>query len=126
MARVSICIDVPDLTLATAFYRDAIGCSLEKSQKTHNTLSIDGVTIQLLLRAEATEASGTTSDCLRTYERHWTPVHLDFDVSDIDEAVEKVQRHDGTVEDVQRGDWGAMASCVDPFGNGLCLLAMRA
>lgn len=124
MARVTICIDVSDLPLATRFYCDAIGCLLEKTQESHNTLFSDGVTVQLLLRAEGTKANSTPG-CIRSYERHWTPVHLDFEVSDIDEAVERVERHRGVVEEVKRGDWGAAAHCVDPFGNGFCLLALR-
>src|ERR1044071_5808394 len=97
MARVSICIDVSDLPLATRFYCAAIGCLLEKTQESHNTLSSDGVTLQLLLKAAGTNANSAPG-CIRTYERHWTPVHLDFEVSDIDEAMARVERQRGVVE----------------------------
>jgi predicted enzyme related to lactoylglutathione lyase len=124
MARVSICIDVPDLSVATAFYCDALGCSVEKQQASHNTLSAGGVTMQLLLKEAGTAATGNGT-CHRTYERHWTPVHLDFAVDDLDATLAAVKRSSGTVESVQRGEWGAAAICADPFGNGFCLVSLQ-
>jgi predicted enzyme related to lactoylglutathione lyase len=124
MVRVSICIDVPDLSAATAFYCDALGCSVDKQQASHNTLSVGGVTMQLLLKEAGTAATGNGT-CYRTYERHWTPVHLDFDVDDLDAAIAVVKRSSGTVESVKRGDWGAVATCADPFGNGFCLVSLQ-
>lgn len=124
MAKVSICIDVPDLSAAAAFYCDALGCSLEKRQASHSTLSAGGVTMQLLLKEAGTAATGDGGS-LRKYERHWTPVHLDFAVDDLDGATAAVKRSGGTVESVQRGDWGGMAICADPFGNGFCLVSVQ-
>lgn len=124
MVRVSICIDVPDLGAATAFYCDALGCSVDKQQASHNTLSAGGVTMHLLLKEAGTVATGTGS-CCRTYERHWTPVHLDVDVDDLDAAIALVKRSSGTVESVKRGEWGAAAICADPFGNGFCLVSLQ-
>jgi len=123
MPRVSICIDVPDLKAATTFYCDALGCSIDKEQASHNTLLVGGTTLHLSLKEGGTDATGTGS-CTRTYERHWTPVHLDFDVDDVDAAVVEVKRLGGTVEGLKRGEWGAAAFCADPFGNGFCLLAI--
>lgn len=122
--RVSICIDVPDLSAATTFYCDALGCSVDKEQPSHNTLSAGGVTMHLL-RKEAGTAATADGTCHRTYERHWTPVHLDFDVDDLDAAIAVVTRSSGTVESVKRGDWGGVAICADPFGNGFCLVSLR-
>ena len=36
-----------------------------------------------------------------------------------------MKRAGGTVESVQRGDWGAVAVCADPFGNGFCLVSLK-
>lgn len=79
--------------------------------------------MQLLLKEAGTAA--TVDGGLRSYERHWTPVHLDFDVDDLDEAMAAVKRSGGTVESVQRGDWGGMAICADPFGNGFCVVSIQ-
>jgi glyoxalase superfamily protein len=54
----------------------------------------------------------------RTSERHWTPVPLDFDVDGVDAAVAEVERLGGTVEGVERGEWGAAAFCADPSAMG--------
>lgn len=124
MVKLSVCIDVPDLSAGTAFYCDALGCSVDKQQASHSTLSAGGVKMQLLLKEAGTAATGEGS-CLRNYERHWTPVHLDFDVDDLDSATALVTRSGGTVESVQRGDWGGMAICADPFGNGFCLVSLQ-
>jgi predicted enzyme related to lactoylglutathione lyase len=124
MPRVSISIDVPDLKAATTFYCDALGCSVDKEQASHNTLLVGGTKLHLLLKQGGTNATGTGS-CTRTYERHWTPVHLDFDVDDVDVAMAEVKRLGGAVEGLTRGEWGAAAFCADPFGNGFCLLAIR-
>ena len=97
MLKVSICVDVPDLQAATKFYCEALGCSLEKEQATHNTLSAAGTTLHLSLKEAGSDATNGGS-CLRDYERHWTPVHLDFDVTDVEEAAAKVIRLGGSVE----------------------------
>jgi predicted enzyme related to lactoylglutathione lyase len=125
MLKVSICIDVSDLIAATSFYCEALGCSLEKEQPTHNTLSAAGTTLHLLSKGAGSQAT-LTGTGTRTYERHWTPVHLDFDVDDVDATIAKVERLGGIVEDIKRGDWGTAAFCADPFGNGFCLLRISA
>ncbi|MDN3558915.1 VOC family protein [Vreelandella neptunia] len=60
----------------------------------------------------------------RDFKRHWTPVHLDFIVENLDAAVEQAV----SVGAVQEGgiksfDWGILATMSDPFGNGFCLMA---
>ena len=124
MPKVTICIDVPDLKAATQFYCDALGCLLDKEQASHNTLLVGGATLHLLLK-EAGTAATKAGSCIRTYERHWTPVHLDFDVEDLDAAVARVQRSGGTFEGLERDESGAAAFCADPFGNGFCLLTFN-
>ncbi|MCB9752106.1 MAG: VOC family protein [Myxococcales bacterium] len=124
MLKVSIVIDVSDLGTAVAFYQGALGCALEREQPTHVTLRAAGVTIHLSEKPPGSKAA-STCDATRSYARHWTPVHLDFDVDDLDARVALVEQRGGAVEDTRRGDWGAAAFCVDPFGNGFCLLELR-
>jgi lactoylglutathione lyase len=59
----------------------------------------------------------------RTYGRHWTPVHLDFVVPDIDAAVARAEAA-GAVREGAIADhaWGRIALFSDPFGNGFCVL----
>jgi predicted enzyme related to lactoylglutathione lyase len=78
--------------------------------------------IYLLPKAAGTPASAQSSE-LRHYGRHWTPVHLDFVVNDLEEALARAARAGATVEsEVQTHPYGRIALLADPFGNGFCLL----
>jgi predicted enzyme related to lactoylglutathione lyase len=59
----------------------------------------------------------------RDYQRHWTPVHLDFVVGDIRAAVKRAQAAGAVLErDVATHAYGLLALLADPWGNGFCLL----
>ena len=122
MAKISISIDVPNLARAAAFYGDALGCRKLRDQAPNMVvLSAEGVEIYLLEKGSDTQplANGSGS---RSYERHWTPVHLDFATADVPVVVAKVVSAGGTHEGGEKGDWGEIAYCADPFGNGFCLI----
>lgn len=78
--------------------------------------------IYLLAKAPGTPAAFTTSQ-RRSYARHWTPIHLDFVLEDIESAVRKAiaagARLEGPVA-VHR--WGKLALMADPFGHGFCFV----
>lgn len=60
---------------------------------------------------------------MRDYARHWTPVHLDFVVTDIDAAVARAITGGAVLEQPLRNDaWGRLAIMADPFGHGFCFL----
>lgn len=84
-------------------------------------LSAGNIEIYLLKRETGTNPSPDPSTA-RSFERHWTPVHLDFGVEDVNESAALVIEHGGQVEGGESGDWGAIAFCVDPFGHGFCLI----
>ena len=58
----------------------------------------------------------------RDYDRHWTPIHLDFLTENVDDVVKKVLQLGGQHEGGESGDWGSIAYCADPFGNGFCVI----
>jgi predicted enzyme related to lactoylglutathione lyase len=59
----------------------------------------------------------------RSYERHWTPVHLDFVVEDIAVAVERAVSAGARLEEpVATHRWGKLALMADPFGHGFCFI----
>lgn len=122
--QLSVSIDVPNLTAATEFYTSALDCTkLREQGKTMVVLSAGNADIYLIERAEATHpASAAQVSLSRTYSRHWTPVHLDFGVSDVDVAVAKIVAAGGIHESGEKGEWGAIAHCADPFGNGFCVI----
>ena len=49
-------------------------------------------------------------------------MHLDFGVVDVDQVVAQVIAHGGQHEGGEKGEGGAIAYCVDPFGNGFCVI----
>lgn len=127
MIALRACIDVDDLDKATAFYRDGLGL------KPGRRLGADWVEmlgaqspIDLLANPSGTPCCAGAAAPQRDYRRHWTPVHLDFVVEDVDAAVVRVKAAGGRLDrEIQDRVWGRMANIADPFGNGLCLLEMR-
>ncbi|CAD5271206.1 MULTISPECIES: VOC family protein [Halomonadaceae] len=118
-------IDVEDIGKAITFYENGLGLQLIRRLFGGMVAEMGGgpASIYLIEQPDASVAAPDTS-LQRDYKRHWTPVHLDFIVEDIDSAVEQVV----SVGAVQEGgiksfDWGMLATMSDPFGNGFCLLA---
>jgi catechol 2,3-dioxygenase-like lactoylglutathione lyase family enzyme len=126
MPSVRICIDVDDLERGIAFYTRAFG--LEVGRR----LGDDGVEllgaptpVDLLVRRAGTVASPNGSP-LRDYARHWTPLHLDFEVERLEDAMKRALSAGATLErEIQVQAWGRMANMADPFGHGFCLLEFR-
>ena len=78
--------------------------------------------IYLLEKAADTPAAGATRQP-RDYARHWTPVHLDVVVDDVDAAVTRAVAAGARLEDpAATHAWGRIAHLSDPFGHGICLL----
>lgn len=125
MTTVSICIDVPDTKIASAFYTNVLGCRVESESENNTKLSLYNTTIYLMEKKENTNALIVGEDS-RRYTRHWTPVHLDFHVTDMETPVSLLNKYGGQLEGKESGDWGEAAFCSDPFGNGFCLLRLQA
>ena len=59
----------------------------------------------------------------RDYARHWTPVHLDVVVDDVDSAVARAVAAGARLEDPPATHaWGRIAHLADPYGHGICIL----
>ena len=128
MPRVSpsflVNIDVEDLDGAIRFYEDALGLTLHRRLFSATVAEMRGgpTPLYLLQKAQSSSPSARTAE-VRDYRRHWTPVHLDFVVADIDAAVARAVRSGATTEGgIQLFAWGRMAVMSDPFGNGFCLV----
>ena len=123
MPSVEVCVDMPDLGEGRRFYQAAFGL-LEESSPVSNVvvLAADNVRICLLHRAEGSRAS-TTADGTRSFGRHWTPVHLDFRVTDIRAALQRALEAGAVAEsEIQTDEHGSWVTCADPFGNGFCFI----
>lgn len=116
-------IDVPDLAAGIGFYTRAFPLAVGRRFGDAGVELVGASSrIYLLAKPEGSPASSATAQP-RTYRRHWTPVHVDFVVEDIDAAVERVTAAGAKLEQPVRTDtWGRLALMADPFGNGLCLV----
>ena len=118
-------IDVPDLAAAERFYVEAFGLVAGRRFGT-DVLEMLGWPVPLyLLRNEAgTVGAGGQA---RSYERHWTPIHADVVVANLDAAAARAARAGARIEhgphDVA---FGRIARLADPFGNGFCLIEFSA
>jgi predicted enzyme related to lactoylglutathione lyase len=126
MTSVSVSIDVPDLAKAVRFYASAFGFSKASEPVPGVVVLRAGDTeICLLERRAGSRASSGTVET-RHYERHWTPVHLDFHVDDLEGALTKVLAAGATREQVFKNpEHGSVAFCSDPFGHGFCLIERK-
>lgn len=123
---VNVSVDVPNLALGVRFYQEVFGfLEVARPFPSMAVLDANNVTLCILEKAGGTQSAPTTS-ATRHYDRHWTPVHLDFHVDDIDAALEKIQAHGGVVEKEFRDEGPKPAGfCCDPFGNGFCVIGER-
>ena len=122
MVQLLVNIDVPDVAAAEAFYTTAF--DLTASRRFGGIVELRGGSslIHLLPKAEGTVGAG---DDKRRYERHWSPVHLDILVEDLDAAVERALAAGATLERrAPDAVWGRIANLADPFGHGFCLIQL--
>ena len=121
---ILINIDVDDLQRATAFYTALLDLKVGRSFGAGGVELIGGaVPFYLLVKPAGSMASPSSGAQRRHYGRHWTPVHLDFVVPDVDAAVERALAAGATLDDpAATHAWGRIAHLADPFGNGFCLL----
>jgi predicted enzyme related to lactoylglutathione lyase len=117
-------IDVENLDDAISFYEHGIGLRLSRRLFGGAVAEMIGAScpIYLLTKKSGTSATALTPQ-LRDYRRHWTPVHVDLVVPDIDSAVQRAVAAGARLEDGPRlFAWGHLATISDPFGHGLCFV----
>jgi len=116
-------LDVDDLEKAVRFYGSAFGL---KVGRRFGAVGVEmlgsSAPIYLLVKSSGTPASDTTTQ-YRNYERHWTPVHLDFVVDEIEAAVDRAVLAGARLErPIATYKWGKLALMADPFGHGFCFV----
>jgi predicted enzyme related to lactoylglutathione lyase len=123
MVQLLVNIDVDDLEKGVRFYTEALSLRVgRRLGPDFVELLGAGVPIYLLVK-EAGTAPFAGALTPRNYSRHWTPVHLDFAVEDLEAAVHRAESAGATSEGaISEHAWGRMALLSDPFGHGLCLL----
>ena len=121
--RYSVSIDVPTLDEGLRFYRDALGfAEIARPVATYVVLECGGASIGLIEKAAGSKPA-PGSDDVRRYERHWTPVHIDFHVDDFEAFLAKALKAGAKCEQkYEIGGHPPIAFCSDPFGNGFCVV----
>lgn len=118
--RALVNIDVPDLAEAESFYAAAFGFEV-KRRLGGQASECRGAGLDLYL-LQNPEGSATADDT-RRYDRHWTPVHLDLVVEDLQPALQRALEAGARLQgEVREAAWGRIATVADPFGHGWCLL----
>lgn len=116
-------IDVDDLDRGIAFYRGAFGLEVGRRFGAGAVEMVGGpAPIYLLVKEEGSAASQATQQT-RSYARHWSPIHLDFVVEDMDAAVGRAVQAGAELEEpIRTSRWGRLALMADPFGHGFCFV----
>ena len=114
-------IDVPDLARAIVFYTEAFGLAVGRRLGA-GAVELTGWPAPLYLLEKAAGSIGAAST-RRTYDRHWTPVHLDIVVDDIEAALARALAAGARAEtEIRTEGWGKIVVLADPFGHGICLI----
>lgn len=125
MPHILVNIDVDDIEQAIRFYTEGLGLTLGR-RLGEDFVELLGAQapLYLLLKAPGTPPF-TGAAVVRSYERHWSPVHLDFVVDELEPALARAVAAGARSEaPISTHSWGRMALLGDPFGHGVCLLEM--
>lgn len=122
--QIVVNVDVDDLEKAIEFYTIALGLRLGRRLFEGSVAEMLGATTMIHLLSKPSGTTAVPVPALsREYRRHWTPVHLDFEVEDVTLTVERAVRAGAKLEGaIQSFPWGRLAVLSDPFGHGFCVL----
>jgi len=119
--RLLLNIDVPDVETGLRFYTTAFDLKVGRRFGA-GFVELLGWPADVYLLAKAAGTIGAGGD-QRRYGRHWTPVHADIVVEDVDAAVERAVAAGAKLEAPAKDTaYGRIAMLADPFGHGFCLL----
>ncbi|HSX64762.1 MAG TPA: VOC family protein [Pseudoxanthomonas sp.] len=119
--QLLINIDVPDLPAAETLYTEVLGLTAGRrfGDRGIELLGAQAPIYLLQNPAGTVAAAGARRD----YGRHWTPVHLDVVVDQLEPALERALRAGMVQEsDLREANWGRLVRLADPWGHGWCLV----
>jgi len=125
--RIIVNIDVPDLAPAIEFYCAALGLQLNRIIE-DDIAELGGASTHIYLLQNPAGPDVTNARLVtRHYDRHWTPVHMDFVVDNIKTATQRALAA-GAIQESKCVTWRG-SKCItfsDPFGHGFCLIEFEA
>lgn len=127
MKALFLNLDVPDVEAAARFYVAALDLRIGRRMG-GDMIELLGAPVPIYLLEKAAGSSPLPSEptSRRRYTRHWTPVHFDVSVADIEAAVTRAEAAGAVREsEITEHAYGRMALFADPFGHGFCLLEMN-
>jgi predicted enzyme related to lactoylglutathione lyase len=127
-ARVSVSlhayVDVEDLDAGIRFYTQGLGLAVRRTLAP-GWVELAGAEIPVFLLERKLDHRDTGAQVTRTYDRHWTPVHLDFLTDDLEAAAARAEAAGARRDrDLVDAPWGRMACMSDPFGHGFDLIEL--
>lgn len=115
-------IDVDDLEAAARFYTEALGLRIGR-RFAEPWLELVGGGAPIYLLEKKPRSVPVPGGAPRDYARHWTPVHIDFVVPDIDAAIARAVGAGATLEQPAMDEpYGKLALLACPWGHGFCLI----
>jgi predicted enzyme related to lactoylglutathione lyase len=117
-------IDVPDLEAAITFYESGLGFRLYRMLFDRSVAELKGSTGHIFLIENASGSNAVPgAPIYRDYAAHWTPIHLDIAVNDLNSAVSTALAAGASASGaVSQHPFGEIARMRDPFGHGFCLI----
>jgi predicted enzyme related to lactoylglutathione lyase len=121
--NIIINIDVPELEPAIRFYTAALGLVHTRTLD-DDVAELRGAAATIYLLCKERGSVAVKSPPIeREYGRHWTPVHFDLVVDDVDAAAARAVAA-GARRETGHVDWRG-SRCIsfgDPFGHGFCFI----
>jgi predicted enzyme related to lactoylglutathione lyase len=116
-------VEVTEAARGIEFYCGGLGLTV-KRRLSPRWIELAGANLPIFLLADRPAVADLgTAKVPRSYERHWTPVHLDFIVTDLDRMVSRLTTVGGSLDrEIKHREYGRIANMADPFGNGFDLI----
>jgi predicted enzyme related to lactoylglutathione lyase len=123
MLTVHAYVEVTDAARVIEFYCEGLGLTVMR-RLSPRWIELAGANLPIFLLANRPAVADLgTASVPRSYERHWTPVHLDFIVTDLDRMVSRLTTLGGSLDrEIKHREYGRIANMADPFGNGFDLI----
>src|SRR5690349_10145154 len=113
--QLRIVIDVPELEAGVAFYTHGLGLTVGRRYQNAWVELLGGQSPIDLVTKEEFSGPYPGASRRRNFTRHWTPVHLDAVVEDIDVAVKRLTAAGAVLEQpIAERPWGRIAGLADP------------
>jgi predicted enzyme related to lactoylglutathione lyase len=123
MLEIHAYVEVTDLARGLDFYCDGLGLTLHRRYSA-SWVELSGANVPIFLLANRPAMADLGAKQVpRSFERHWTPVHLDFIVTELDAVVARLVARGATLDRPPASrEYGRIAWMADPFGNGFDLI----